>query len=973
MNKTIPSGSPEAERPRAAGACPSLSHAPAPTARDLPSLQAQLAAQAKALCLARAELLSRTEALEIEHRLTEAILQDSEGRYRELVQHANSAILRWRADGTITFVNEYAESFFGYGPGELLGRDVRTLVPESESTGRDLRPLVDDIVARPDRYVNFINENVCRDGRRAWMTWTNRPVMDAEGRVTEVLAVGSDVTARVAAERAVEGAATEWRATFDAISDAVFLLDANGIIRRCNKAFQALVAKPFEEMVGRRCCEVVHGASEPVSDCPFMRAQRSHRREVMPFALNDRWFDVIVDPVLDSAGRTAGAVHILTDVTERRRATRRQALVVDVLSVLNRQNDLIRIIADILHLIKEETDIEAVGVRLKEGDDYPYYVANGFPAGFIQAERFLCARDAQGAALRDECGRPVLECMCGNIIRGRFDPSKPFFTAGGSFWTNGTTELLASTTEEDRQSGTRNRCNAEGYESVALVPLRAGEEVIGLLQLNDHRKGMFTVERIRFFEGLGSSIGVALHRLTMEEALRRGREEMNRAQGVAHTGSWRYDAKRRELTWSDETYRIFGVQPGVPVTHEAFLERVHPDDRARVQERRKAALAGHPYDVEHRIVVDHSVKWVHERAEMEYDGSGAVSGALGIVQDITERKESEEALARSETQYRTLYESSRDALVTAAPPNWHFTSCNQATVRMFGAPDANDFVGHAPWEYSPPAQPDGRPSAEKAKEMIEIAMRQGSHFFEWTHRRRDGTDFPATVLLSRVDIGGSPYFQATIRDITDQKAAETALRENAGQLRRMMDGTVKAMTTAIEARDPYTAGHERRVAQLACEIGLHMGFTKERTEGLRIAGYLHDIGKIAVPAEILSKPGRISDCEMGIIRAHPQFAFDILKDIDFVWPVAQAAFQHHERLDGSGYPKGIRGEEIIIEARILAVADVVEAMSSHRPYRAALGVEKALEEIAKGKEKIYDASVVEACVAIFRDKKFAFQ
>ncbi len=198
-------------------------------------------------------------------------------------------------------------------------------------------------------------------------------------------------------------------------------------------------------------------------------------------------------------------------------------LATDILELLNRAKGKIDTVREIGRLIKKSTGIDAVGVRLKEGDDFPYYVTCGFPAVFVEAENSLCARDPSGEPIRDSAGNPVLECMCGNIIQGRTDHSLPFFTEGGSFWTNSTTELLASTTEEDRQARTRNRCNAEGYESVALIPLRSDGEIIGLLQLDDCRRDVFTRESIAFFEKLGESIGIAIAR-RKAEAETRGRE-----------------------------------------------------------------------------------------------------------------------------------------------------------------------------------------------------------------------------------------------------------------------------------------------------------------------------------------------------------------------------------------------------------------------------------------------------------------
>ncbi|MCL4367609.1 MAG: HD domain-containing protein [Actinobacteria bacterium] len=197
------------------------------------------------------------------------------------------------------------------------------------------------------------------------------------------------------------------------------------------------------------------------------------------------------------------------------------------------------------------------------------------------------------------------------------------------------------------------------------------------------------------------------------------------------------------------------------------------------------------------------------------------------------------------------------------------------------------------------------------------------------------------------------------------------LEEALDTLRRVLRETIGAIGLMAERRDPYTAGHQRRVAQLASAIAQKMGWSLKQTDGLRIAALLHDIGKIAVPAEMLSKPGRLTEYEFLIIKTHVQVGFEILNTIEFQSPVAPAVLQHHERLNGSGYPAGLSGEQIIAEARILGVADVIEAMSSHRPYRAALGIEASLKEISQNRSILYSPDVVDACLAIF-DEGFQF-
>jgi len=228
--------------------------------------------------------------------------------------------------------------------------------------------------------------------------------------------------------------------------------------------------------------------------------------------------------------------------------------------------------------------------------------------------------------------------------------------------------------------------------------------------------------------------------------------------------------------------------------------------------------------------------------------------------------------------------------------------------------------------------------------------------------------------------------RGTLQDITARKRDEEALKQYTEELKQsneeiqrsyertetIIDGVISTIAKIVETRDPYTAGHENHVALLAEMIAGEMGFTKEKINATRIAGAIHDVGKIYVPAEILSKPGLLSELEMSMVRLHAAASYEILKIIEFPWPVAQIVLQHQERFDGSGYPNGLKGEQILLEARVVSVADVVEAMSFPRPYREAYGQEKALEEIARNSGILYDPNVVDACLRLFREKHFSF-
>jgi uncharacterized domain HDIG len=222
------------------------------------------------------------------------------------------------------------------------------------------------------------------------------------------------------------------------------------------------------------------------------------------------------------------------------------------------------------------------------------------------------------------------------------------------------------------------------------------------------------------------------------------------------------------------------------------------------------------------------------------------------------------------------------------------------------------------------------------------------------------------------DAGAYLYTIQLLSDISERKRAEREVEESRNAFRVALEATIAAAGKAVGARDPYTAGHQLRVAQLAGAIASEMGLDQDCVKGVAMGAVIHDIGKIHIPAELLAKPARLTPIEFSLMKTHTEVGHDILKDIPFLWPVADIAHQHHERLDGSGYPRGLKDDRIRLEARIVAVADVVEAMSAHRPYRPALGLEAALDEIQRQRGRRYDTRAVDACLKLFTDGRFAF-
>ena len=256
--------------------------------------------------------------------------------------------------------------------------------------------------------------------------------------------------------------------------------------------------------------------------------------------------------------------------------------------------------------------------------------------------------------------------------------------------------------------------------------------------------------------------------------------------------------------------------------------------------------------------------------------------------------------------------------------------------------------------------------------IAEVALKIGVYDFIIKPFAPNGVLISVANALRRrqLEIDNRIYREG-LEKIVEERTA--ALRDSMQKITKALKGSIQAIARTVETRDPHTAGHQQRVADLASAIAGEMLLPEDRVYGIRMAGLIHDLGKIAIPAGILNKPGRISDIEFELIKTHSRVGYNILKDIDFPWPIAQVVLQHHERMDSSGYPFGLTGEKIILEARILAVADVVEAMASHRPYRPALGIDKALEEITQNRNTLYDAKVVDICLRLFREKRFSFK
>ncbi|MDD5008640.1 MAG: PAS domain S-box protein [Syntrophorhabdaceae bacterium] len=345
-----------------------------------------------------------------------------------------------------------------------------------------------------------------------------------------------------------------------------------------------------------------------------------------------------------------------------------------------------------------------------------------------------------------------------------------------------------------------------------------------------------------------------------------------------------------------------------------------------------------------------------------FNEEGKVSRGTIFSHDFTHHKQAEKALKESEERVRNYIERAPDG-VFIVDDTGRYLEANKA---------ACQFTGYSKEEIEKMSIRDllAEESLEDGLAHFKKLIATGAATSDLWHKHKNGSKCCLTVnavKLSETRVLGF------CKDITTRKLAEEELKQAVEKLRKGLVGTIQVMSLIIETRDPYTAGHQKKVSHLARAIAQEMNLSKDMIDKIRMAGVIHDLGKISVPAEILSKPTKLTAIEFSLIKVHSQAGYNILKDAELPYPIAEIVLQHHERLDGSGYPQSLKNGQILLESQIIAVADVIEAMASHRPYRPARGIDVALEEIEKNKGIFYDTKAVDACTRLFREKGFAFE
>ncbi len=572
--------------------------------------------------------------------------------------------------------------------------------------------------------------------------------------------------------------------------------------------------------------------------------------------------------------------------------------------------------------------------------------------------------------------------------------------------------------EDEHMAPWRSAALQRGYHSGIALPLKdENAKVFGVLLIYSIETNAITPDEIRLMEELAGDLAFGIVALRNRVERKQAEQQLtllNFALNKIHDEAMLIDEQAHINYANDEACRALKypreelLSLTIPDIDPLFPLEQWPDTWRTIQEHGSFTVEGI-----HRTS-DHSEYPVEVSASyFDYEQQGYI---LALARDITERKRTEHEMLRINRFLRTLSRCN-EILVHAKDEQtllqdmcrvvvevgefalaWVGYTDNTDALRLqahFGD-DVTNYLKNAKLIDVTATDQSCRP-AVRAVQSGDIQIVQNStadpcqswrnEVLEFGYHSaialplRNGEEMLGVLSIYSTGTGGFGREEVTLLSelASDMSYGIHALRVRidrehfVSQLQESMESTIQALASTVDLRDPYTAGHQRRVAKLAATIARAAGFPEERIQIIYLAGLIHDIGKIAIPAEILSKPGRLSDTEMSLARTHVTASYDILKSIDFPWPIARIVRQHHERMDGSGYPDGLKGKDILVEARILAVADVVEAMNTHRPYRPAMGIEASLEELQNGRGIVYDADIVDLCIRLFREENYVLE
>lgn len=712
-------------------------------------------------------------AMELDERVEQRTNQllSTEKKYREIFENAIEGIFRMTPDGYFITANPSMARILGYdSPDELIGRAGNFKAQLCYSSGYEKKILTQ---IEKNGFVHGLEIQARRkDDNAIWLRINARFIYDKNGEKRYCEGFVEDITQQKKAHDEIKKAHDFLDSIINALDDPVFVKDREHRWVVLNDSMCELMDHPREELIGKSDYDIFPQDQADVfwkyDEQVFNSGKTNVNEENITWKSELRTISTKKTRFTDKTEDKDYLAGSIRDITPLVNLQKRKELALNVLEILNSAGSLEKIVGRILKLVREFLNIEAIGIRLKKDEDYPFFITNGFSDEFINKENYLCSRDSIHKIARDSEGNPVLECMCGNVLQERTDPSLEFFTKGGSFWTNSITDLLIKTSGNEQPIFTRSQCREAGYESMAIIPLKSNEEIIGLLKLNDKKQDCFTLDLIEFFEKLGTSIGIALGRIQAEESIRKSEKKFKDLFNSSPDAILIYDFGGNFIEVNEVACKLLGY------TREEFLSMKPWDIEA--QEFAKISEAK-IYELLEKEKITFESAYVHKSGNIipleisariaEYEKWDAM---LITARDITERKQAEEEIANL-------------ARFPNENPNpvMRITSDGALTYNNRAAEGFIQAMGFA----------EGRLPQSKWLSLIEKVLELGKP--RRSEIERDGRIYSLTFA----PIVHSNYVNIYGYDITSRKKAEKALSEQ----KKLLDNTLSHIPNFVFWKD----------------------------------------------------------------------------------------------------------------------------------------------------------------------------
>jgi PAS domain S-box-containing protein len=832
-----------------------------------------------------------------------------EENYRQIFENAMDVIYSIGADLNIISISPSMERILGYKPQDFIGRPVSDL--ENILGPESFRQAVDDIILilKGQTITARVLRFIARDGTSKYGEVSSAPIIH-EGKIIGSISIARDITERKQSEAALKESKERYNAIFERSLDIVYVHDFEGNFIDANSASLRLLGYNREDIPQMNLASLMDSGEISKALQLIDELKRTGtQEEFSEFRLKCK------------DGR-----HIDME-------TKSSVIMRD-----DKQYAVLGIGRDITERKRAEDNL-----RLSE-EKYRLLLDHAAEGIFVVQEGMLKFVNPATILIS---GRPEKDLI-----------SRPF------------TEFIHP---EDREKVLEHyKKRISGEEEVPT------SYIFRIMTRDGFVKWVEIHVALIFWEGNAATLNFMIditERKRADEALRQSNARFRSYFELPLVGIAITSPEKGWIEANDRLLDILGYS-WQELQNMTWAELTHHEDLDADVEQFNRVLANEidSYMIDKRFIrKDGEFIWTSLAVGCVRKPYGTVDYFVALFEDITERKRAEDEQKESEKKYRLLADNVDD-VIFVLDMNLNFT---------YVSPSVKILIGYEPEEFlklrsseamTPTSWDLVVRNLSEIMELEKAGNRESSQYqiLQLEMRRKDGSTVWTEVKASFIRDENQRLVSiiGVTRDITERREAEEQLQRTLKSLRNSFGATVQVMVAAIESKDPYTAGHQHRAAKLACAIAGEMGLPQDKIEGLQMAGAIHDIGKLSIPAEILTKPTKLTDLEFSLIKEHPRIGYEMLKDVESPWPLAQIVYQHHERINGSGYPRKLKGDEILMEARIMAVADVVEAMGSHRPYRPTLGIEIALEEITKNKSILYDNAVVDACLKLFREKGY---